>query len=143
VSDARSTSYQDLFGLDGLLTEDCEGSYTSKLSQRSVKRLCASDGALADARRLTQEFAKMVRGLVDEKLDGWLAEASETLYEPVHSTDRWNRFCEPSLLEVEPRIYSLLLYPRRTFCWNAACSAAALPARRPKTEPAVRPLPPG
>ena len=26
---------------------------------------------------LTQEFAKMVRGLEDEKLDGWLAEASE------------------------------------------------------------------
>jgi hypothetical protein len=32
---------------------------------------------MADARRLTQEFAKMVRGLEDEKLDGWLAEASE------------------------------------------------------------------
>jgi hypothetical protein len=42
-----------------------------------VKRLCASDGALADARRRTQEFAKMVRGLEDEKLDGWLAEALE------------------------------------------------------------------
>ncbi len=38
-------------------------------------RLCASDGALADARRLTQEFAGMVRGLEGEKLDGWLAEA--------------------------------------------------------------------
>lgn len=42
-------------------------------------RLCASDGTLADARRLTQEFAGMVRGLGGEKLDGWLeeAEASE------------------------------------------------------------------
>src|SRR5215208_566564 len=26
---------------------------------------------------------------------------SRTLYEPLRSTDRWNRFCEPSLLEVE------------------------------------------
>ncbi len=42
-------------------------------------RLCEADDALADARRLTQEFAKMVRGLGGEKLDGWLgrAESSE------------------------------------------------------------------
>jgi transposase len=42
-------------------------------------RLCVSDRALADARRLTQEFTKMVRNLEGEKLDGWLeeAEASE------------------------------------------------------------------
>ena len=39
-------------------------------------RLCASDRALADARRLTQEFAKMVRNLEGEKLDGWLEEAA-------------------------------------------------------------------
>jgi transposase len=38
-------------------------------------RLCASDPALADARRLTQDFAGMVRGLEGEKLDGWLEEA--------------------------------------------------------------------
>ena len=38
-------------------------------------RLCASDLSLADTRRLTQEFAVMVRGLEGEKLDGWLAEA--------------------------------------------------------------------
>jgi transposase len=38
--------------------------------------LCASDTALADVRRLTQAFAKMVRGLEGEKLNGWLAEAS-------------------------------------------------------------------
>ena len=38
-------------------------------------RLCASDPALADTRRLTQEFAKMVRNLEGEKLDGWLGEA--------------------------------------------------------------------
>ncbi|WP_327286736.1 ISL3 family transposase [Rubrobacter aplysinae] len=40
-----------------------------------LDRLCASDAALADAYRLTQEFAKMVRKLDGEKLDGWLAEA--------------------------------------------------------------------
>jgi transposase len=40
-----------------------------------LRRVCASDGALADTRQLTQEFAKMVRALEGEKLDGWLAEA--------------------------------------------------------------------
>lgn len=40
-----------------------------------LERLCASDAALADARRLTQEFAKMVRNLEGEKLNGWLEEA--------------------------------------------------------------------
>ncbi|MDP9476722.1 MAG: transposase [Actinomycetota bacterium] len=39
-------------------------------------RLCASDPALADARRLTQDFAGMVRELEGEKLDGWLEEAA-------------------------------------------------------------------
>ena len=38
-------------------------------------RLCGADEALADARRLTQEFAKMVRNLEGGKLDGWLGEA--------------------------------------------------------------------
>lgn len=38
-------------------------------------RLCDADGSFADARRLTQDFAKMVRGLEGEKLDGWLEEA--------------------------------------------------------------------
>ena len=38
-------------------------------------RLCEADGELADARRLTQDFAGMVRDLEREKLDGWLAEA--------------------------------------------------------------------
>jgi transposase len=41
-----------------------------------LEKLCASDAALADARRLTQEFAKMVRNLEGEKLDGWLEEAA-------------------------------------------------------------------
>ena len=49
-----------------------------KLSEEQkayLGRLCDSDRALADARRLTQDFAKLVRGLEGEKLDGWLEEA--------------------------------------------------------------------
>lgn len=44
-----------------------------------LDRLQALDPALADARRLTQEFAGMVRNLGGAELDGWLgqAEASE------------------------------------------------------------------
>jgi transposase len=44
-----------------------------------LERLGAADVALNDARRLTQDFAGMVRNLAGEKLDGWLeeAEASE------------------------------------------------------------------
>ena len=41
-----------------------------------LHRLCASDRALADARRLTQEFAKTLRNLEGEKLYGWLEEAA-------------------------------------------------------------------
>ncbi len=40
-----------------------------------LDRLCASDAALADARRLTQDFAGMARNLEGEKLDVWLGEA--------------------------------------------------------------------
>ena len=36
--------------------------------------LCDSDGSLADARRLTQDFAKVIRDREGEKLDGWLEE---------------------------------------------------------------------
>ena len=49
-----------------------------KLSEEQkayLGRLCEADGALAEARRLTQDFAGMVRGLEGERLDGWLAEA--------------------------------------------------------------------
>jgi transposase len=49
-----------------------------KLSEEQKEylgRLCDSDPALADARRLTQDFAKMVRELEGGKLDGWLKEA--------------------------------------------------------------------
>jgi len=47
----------------------------SEEQKEYLGRLCASDEALAEARRLTQEFAEMVRGLEGGKLDGWLAEA--------------------------------------------------------------------
>ena len=40
-----------------------------------LKRLCEADEALADARRLTQEFNGTVRNLEGGKLDGWLAQA--------------------------------------------------------------------
>jgi transposase len=41
-------------------------------------RLCEADEALADTRRLTQEFACMVRRLEGEDLDGWLKDAEES-----------------------------------------------------------------
>jgi transposase len=41
-------------------------------------RLCDADGVLADARRLTQEFAKMVRGLEGDKLASWLKDAESS-----------------------------------------------------------------
>jgi transposase len=47
----------------------------SKEQKEYLKRLCDADRALADARRLTQDFAAMVRNLQGEKLDGWLDEA--------------------------------------------------------------------
>ena len=51
-----------------------EGKLSAK-QKEYLGRLCASDRALADARRLTQDFARMVRGLEGEKLDRWLEEA--------------------------------------------------------------------
>ncbi len=47
----------------------------SEEQKEYLRRLCASDRALADARRLTQDFAGMVRNVEGDKLDGWLAEA--------------------------------------------------------------------
>jgi transposase len=41
-------------------------------------RLCETDEALADTRRLTQEFAEMVRKLEGEDLEGWLEDAEES-----------------------------------------------------------------
>jgi len=49
-----------------------------KLSEEQKEylgRLCEADAALADARRLTQEFAEMSRNLEGGNLDGWLEEA--------------------------------------------------------------------
>jgi transposase len=43
-----------------------------------LKRLCEADEALADTRRLTQEFAEMVRRLEGDDLDGWLKDAEES-----------------------------------------------------------------
>ena len=43
-----------------------------------LDRLCEADEALADTRRLTREFAEMVRGLEGEDLDGWLKDAEES-----------------------------------------------------------------
>lgn len=49
-----------------------------KEQKEYLERLCASDGALADAHRLVQEFASMIRNLDGQKLDGWLAEAASS-----------------------------------------------------------------
>src|SRR5215216_4586195 len=43
-----------------------------------LERLCHADEALADTRRLTQEFSEMVRRLEGEDLDGWLKDAEES-----------------------------------------------------------------
>ncbi len=50
-------------------------SLNAEQEEEYLRRLCSSDPALADARRLTQEFAGMVRDLEGEKLDGRLVEA--------------------------------------------------------------------
>jgi transposase len=55
--------------------------HEEKLDEEQEKylgRLCDADEALADTRRLTQEFAEMVRRLEGENLDGWLKDAEES-----------------------------------------------------------------
>lgn len=47
----------------------------SKEHKEYLDKLCNSDGSLADARRLTQEFTQMARDREGEKLDVWLEEA--------------------------------------------------------------------
>jgi len=49
-----------------------------KEQEAYLGRLCDADEALADTRRLTQEFAEMVRKLEGEDLDGWLKDAEES-----------------------------------------------------------------
>lgn len=46
--------------------------------ERYLDRVCEADEALADTRRLTQQFAEMVRKLEGEDLDGWLKDAEES-----------------------------------------------------------------
>ena len=43
-----------------------------------LERLCEADEALSDTRRLTQEFAEMVRRLEGEDLDEWLKDAGKS-----------------------------------------------------------------
>jgi transposase len=55
--------------------------HEEKLNQEQeeyLKRLCQADEALADTRRLTQEFAEMLRRLEGEDLEGWLKDAEES-----------------------------------------------------------------
>ena len=55
--------------------------HEEKLNQEQeeyLKRLCEADEALADTRRLTQEFAEMVRRLEGEDLEGWLKDTEES-----------------------------------------------------------------
>jgi transposase len=55
--------------------------HEDKLSEEReeyLKRVCEADEALADTRRLTQEFAGMVRKLEGEDLDGRLKDAEES-----------------------------------------------------------------
>lgn len=49
-----------------------------KEQKQYLYRLCASDTALADTRRLIQDFAAMTRKLEGEKLGGWLADAASS-----------------------------------------------------------------
>lgn len=51
---------------------------TCRLCSCAGRGNAALDPAVADARRLTQEFAGMVRNLEGEKLDGWLEEAASS-----------------------------------------------------------------
>jgi transposase len=46
--------------------------------EQYLKRLCDAEEALADTRRLTQEFAEMARRLEGEDLEGWLKDAEES-----------------------------------------------------------------
>lgn len=57
----------------------------SKEQKEYLGRLCNSDLALADARRLTQDFTKMVRDLKGEKLDRWLEEAEACSARPMRN----------------------------------------------------------
>jgi transposase len=90
-----------------------------------LKRLCDADEALADTRRLTQEFACMVRGLEGEDLDGWLKDAEESRSNAMRSfaaglrkdldavraglTEKWSNGC------VEGFVHKLKLLKRQGY----------------------------
>jgi len=88
-------------------------------------RLCEADEALADTRRLTQEFACMVRRLEGEDLDGWLKYAEESRSTALQSfalglrkdldadraglTEKWSNGC------VEGFVHKLKLLKRQGY----------------------------
>jgi transposase len=88
-------------------------------------RLCEADEALADTRRLTQEFAEMVRRLEGEDLGGWLKDAEESRSAAMRSfalglrkdldavraglTEEWSNGC------VEGFIHKLKLFKRQGY----------------------------
>ena len=88
-------------------------------------RLCEADEALADTRRLTQEFAEMVRRLEGEDLDGWLKDAEESRSAAMQSfavglrkdldavraglTEKWSNGC------VEGFVHKLKLLKRQGY----------------------------
>jgi transposase len=90
-----------------------------------LKRLCDADEALADTRRLTQEFACMVRRFEGEDLDGWLKDAEESRSTAMRSfaaglrkdldavraglTEKWSNGC------VEGFVHKLKLLKRQGY----------------------------
>jgi transposase len=88
-------------------------------------RLCEADEALADTRRLTQEFAEMVRRLEGEDLDEWLKDAEESRSTAMQSfaaglrkdldavraglTEKWSNGC------VEGFVHKLKLLKRQGY----------------------------
>jgi transposase len=88
-------------------------------------RICDADEALSDTRRLSQEFACMVRGLEGEDLDGWLKDAEESsstamrsfaagLRKDLHAvraglTEKWSNGC------VEGFVHKLKLLKRQGY----------------------------
>jgi transposase len=93
--------------------------------EKYLKRLCEADEALADTRRLTQEFAHMVRRLEGKDLDGWLKDAEESRSTAIQSfaaglrkdldavraglTEKWSNGC------VEGFVHKLKLLKRQGY----------------------------
>jgi transposase len=93
--------------------------------EKYLKRLCEAHEALADTRRLTQEFAHMVRRLEGKDLDGWLKDAEESRSTAIQSfalglrkdldavraglTEKWSNGC------VEGFVHKLKLLKRQGY----------------------------